>query len=162
MPRRKSPAFKKLYHGTSREACALIWARGIENEPATRHEPGDFGMGLYLTSDVARARSYGACLLEFLVDTRHFAGIANPYFFVGGRAIWPTTRPERVFYSVVFDSLGRMKTVDKAYSIADRTRASARAREVMLAAGFSGILTRYQGDAVVFDLSTVRTMTELS
>lgn len=159
IPRVTSPLY---YHGTSPEVCARIWEQGVAFESTRRLDAGDFGAGLYLTTNVPRARSYGKCLLAFLLDTRRYARISNPYFLVNGRSVWPTTRAERIFYAVAFDAHGRMRTVDRFYSADERRVFAERVRQAMLGAGYAGIVTAYQGDAVVFDLETIQAMSERS
>jgi len=158
--KRKTSASMRLYHGTSREACESIWENDV-GVSGTRREPGDFGYGFYLTKSLVRARSYGPCVLEFLIDTRHYARVDNPYFTSGFNMFWPTTTDERLFYSLAFGSGGEMKTVKG--SPESRLLAAVRIRNAFLGAGYKGIVTKYAGgEVVVFDADSIKVMSAVS
>jgi hypothetical protein len=143
----------RLFHGTGH--AATILAEGFDLE-APRHDPGDFGHGVYLTDSLGRAKSYGEPL-EIRVDVSRYARIPCPYFLDGLTALEPSTAPERLFHALAFPegSAGPMATVKGQ----QRTATAHAIRDAFLAAGYAGIIAgpddRDQREVVVFDLSTI-------
>lgn len=133
-----------FFHGTSK--WATIRREGFQLEAPRRSDPGDFGWGIYLTKDAARARSYGEVICVVL-DTGRLARIANPYFIKGLEPQKPQTPLEELYYSIAFAN-GEMQTIHSA----DRAQAAKNIRTQMMAAGYTGIMSKYGGsETVIFE-----------
>lgn len=141
---------ESFYHGTNRPDEVL--AKGFDIDAPRRCDPGDFGWGVYLTAQLARATSFGK-VLSVRVDLTRFALVPNPYFLENGKSVLPATPEEKLFYECVFHE-GGMKTVTARGE--ERAQNAKEVRRVFLAAGYTGIRTlTYDREAVVFDPSTI-------
>jgi len=148
---------ERFYHGTSLDAAGVIVQEGFRLDMPQAHDVGDFGQGIYLTHELARAQSYGRAILTVEADVTHCARVPNPYFLDGLRTVEPRTEAERLFFLIAFDSAGRMRTCGPHVQAAARAHAAHELREAFLDAGYTGIVTdRPDGEAVIFDLAAVR------
>lgn len=145
---REQRATMILYHGTTRERADAIERDGLDPDATRRSDPGDFGMGIYLTARRSRAKAYGPAVFRVEVDPSKLARISRPYFLDGFKQVEPETPEERMFYAIAFDDRGEMLTV-KGGNREAVSRAVARA---FLRAGYTGIATEHSGgEVVVFD-----------
>lgn len=142
-----------LYHGT---LCPNeILARGFDIDAPRRCDPGDFGWGVYLTSNIARAKGYGT-VLAVEVDLSALALVPNPYFLTpeGGR-LRSTSPMEELFYGYVFaEGPAFMRTVNSRGE--EREAHAKEVRKIFLTAGYKGIRTyTYDRETVVFDTTAI-------
>lgn len=145
-------AVETFYHGTNAANASLIIIHGFDVDAPKRCDPGDFGCGIYLTSELSRARSYGDTVLAVTIDTDNFARIRNPYFLEGLKSLKPKGAVERLFYGVAFDKNGDMLTVTGD----DREAASREVAITFLDADYDGIVAGPWGpnsgiEVVMFD-----------
>lgn len=140
-----------LYHGSS--AWEKILEVGFDLEHPRRSDPGDFGWGLYLSANPARARSYGK-VLKVSLDPSRLAYISNPYFLDRFERVEPKTEEEKLFYGLVFDG-DIMKTVNLPSDL--RVAAAKLVRQVFLEKGYTGIRTSLDDEeTVLFSLSAIQ------
>lgn len=57
-----------FYHGTNKDRASSIVQDGVDLEHPRKSDPGDFGLGFYVTKSLASAKSYGECVLLVEVD----------------------------------------------------------------------------------------------
>lgn len=145
---------KWLLHGTNYPEKIL--QEGFSMEAARRSDPGDFGWGIYLTNQKARAASYGT-ILQVHVDTSKMAFIKNPYFLNPDGSLAPrATQEEKLFYEQVFPhGEDWMNTVLARGD--ERVANCKRVRELFMGHGYTGIKTAWMDqETVVFDLNVIQ------
>lgn len=161
----------RVYHGTSAANAQSIMENGFDvNAPRTR-DPGDFGFGMYFTTDRERAERHGEAVLEAVVDlamietiqTAYFGGIAFTDCVVDGEISCepcgtkyePEDQFEKMFHALAFTDDGTMKTCAGGLSIEDKTNASKMIQRVCLAMGVFGIWSIDESEIVVFTSSAI-------
>lgn len=141
-----------LYHGTSKEAAPAMLRDGIDINHPRKADPGDFGLGFYLTGLLVRAKACGRVILTVVIDDSEYAYIPNPYEPDDSEA-------GRLFKSLAFDENDNMLTCASCFSKEKRFAVSRQIREEFIAHGYKGIKSDYHdGEYVVFDLSTIKKM----
>jgi len=93
----------RYLHGTHPDTAEKVLADGFDVEVPRRSDPGDFGWGVYLTSKLSRAKSYGSTILEVEIDEVQFVRMTNPYFLDGLKSVEPSTFAEKLFHRIAFD-----------------------------------------------------------
>ena len=143
------------YHGT--DSARMILANGFSNIVARKRDPGDFGWGVYFTTDYDRADRHGESVIKVGIDMYRMALIDNPYFSESGHDTLPLTATEKLFYDAVFVRTAHSRTMTTCCGEwENRIAAAKRVRQVFLANGFTGITTRREDrETVVFDTSTI-------
>jgi hypothetical protein len=135
------------YHGTP--SYQKILDSGFDIEAERRHDPGDFGWGIYVVANLPRAKTYGN-VLGVVFDASDCAYISNPYFIKGFDKVEPETEVEKLFTSIAMDDDWNMLTIRG--SLKDRIRVCKEIRRVFLERGYTGIISDYaKGEAVIFD-----------
>lgn len=151
---------KTFYHGSP--VYEEILRRGFDHDAPRRCDPGDFGWGVYLTAQLARAKCHGP-VLEVRVETSRLAFIRNPYFLKDLQSFPPETPEEKLFHELVFGDRGEMRTV-KTFPGETPTRDAVcrEVQRVFLLEGYSGITTGMDDqETVLFDLSAVLLVSNL-
>lgn len=139
------------YHGTPRWQAVID--NGINIDAPKHSDPGDFGWGIYLTTKLTRAKTYGRVFVVE-ISTSKMAYIPNPYFLDGLRRLAPITEEEKLFYSLAYGADGEMLTVQGSKE--ERIAAACRIQRSFLDAGYSGIVSDYdRGETVLFDSSPI-------
>jgi 8-oxo-dGTP diphosphatase len=157
----------KLYHATSARSAASMLKSGVNLDAKRVRDPGDFGWGFYTTGDLERADYMGERILEVFIDQSRFAYLPYPYFLVPRKrdvhGFWepqrhrPSTKAERLFYSIAFSEDGRMKNVRGTE--AERIRIAKEIRNAFLRNGYAGIITPHDGgETVIFDPAAITGM----
>ena len=158
----------RMYHGTSAANAQSIMENGFDvNAPRTR-DPGDFGFGMYFTTDRDRAERHGEAVLEVVVDDEMIEGLQSAYFgglkyepcdVTGyrpcGTKIEPKTQFQKVFHALAFRNDGRMMTCAGFQSLEDKTNASKMIQRVCLAMGVVGIWSVNESEIVLFTSSVI-------
>ena len=85
------------YHGTP--SYKKILASGFDIDAPRKHDPGDFGWGIYVVGNLPRAKAYGK-VLGVIFDTLSCAYIPNPYFIKGIDKIEPQNEVEKLFTDI--------------------------------------------------------------
>ncbi len=142
----------KLLHGTNLEAAESIIKNGVDMFHPRKKDPGDFGMGFYLTSSLIRANVNGHSILEVDLDVSKFAFIADPYNP-------DTSTMAQVFKSLAFNDKDEMLTCVHSVRFEERREVCMRIRNNFLTMGFQGIQTKHNGDeTVVFDVASIKSI----
>lgn len=148
-----------FYHGTQDlpALLAAFEAGELTHDHAVKRDPGDFGLGFYVTRSRVKAAAYGQIILV-QIDISGFAHIPNPYFIAGElEEVTPRTDVEKLFHELVFDKYG-MRTV--AGALEDRHAVAVRITERFMRAGYNGIRTStYGDDVVVFNPAAIKGIT---
>jgi len=132
----------RLFHGTGAEEAKFILGAGFDFRPEAerRRDPGDFGWGVYLTNDLARAREMGEVVLVVVIDKRRFAHIPNPYFLRLGHEVEPMTDLEKLFHEIAFEG-SEMLTCASTTPWERRVIVAQTLQREFLARGYVGIIT---------------------
>jgi hypothetical protein len=142
---------RRYFHGTDK--WREILASGFKMEGTGKHDPGDFGYGIYFSPRLTVARCHGR-VLKVRIDVSEFAHVPNPYFLESGKNVKPETEVEQLFHLITFHG-NNMETVR-----GERRERTARAvRDTFLAKGFKGICTSHHGgEVVVFDTRAIQSI----
>lgn len=130
----------RMFHGTGVEEANLILGAGFDFRADRRRDPGDFGWGIYLTADLARAQEMGEVVLVVIIDKRKFAHIPNPYFLLLGQERKPETELEKLFHGIAFDG-STMLTCASTVPWERRVVVAQTIQREFLDRGYSGIIT---------------------
>ena len=144
-----------VYHGSVEPERVL--QEGFRLVQPRASDPGDMGRGIYTTTRYSRANCYGRAVLECRLDVTWYARITNPYFLHRLGELQPETLDEHVFYELAFQRRnGRTDMLTINGDKEERLAAAERVRDGMLAAGYTGIVTDYEGECVSYDLNTIQ------
>lgn len=146
-----------VYHGSV--APERVLQEGFRLVQPRLGDVGDMGRGIYTTTRYSRAACYGQTVLECRLDVTRYARIPNPYFLHQLGELQPETLDEHVFYALAFRQSERgadMLTING--SKAERFAAAERVRDGMLSAGYTGIVSGYEGECVSYDLNTIQAL----
>lgn len=166
----------RFYHATDLDTVARMLTGDFFRE-TSHHDAGDFGAGIYVTTDVRHARQYmprGGVVLVFDVELERFALITDPYkdYRREGRG-----DAARLFGSVA----GRVRLSDPIESLPlagfdwgrslwgrypevylgtlqgpDRVGVARAVRKAFLDVGYAGIATKlYGSETVIFNPTTI-------
>jgi hypothetical protein len=140
-----------FYHGTEKQRALSMLSNGVDLGHPNKSDPGDFGLGFYLTENLSRAKAYGQTIIKVEVDLSQFAYIDNPYLKTHD------TPESRLFYQMAFIG-DKMVTVGHIHP-ACRLAICRAIREEFMVNKYKGICTKYSGgETVVFDLSSIKSM----
>ena len=147
-----------VYHGSV--APERVLQEGFRLVKPRLGDPGDMGRGIYTTTRYSRAACYGQAVLECRLDVTLYARIPNPYFLHQLGELQPETLDEHVFYALAFEHQDEHRTAMPTVNgnAEERLAAAERVRDGMLAAGYTGIVTEYEGECVTYDLNTIQAL----
>lgn len=134
-----------LYHGTP--SWEEVLKSGFNTEADRLTDVGDFGWGIYLTSNRARAQCHGK-VLRVSIQTHNMAFIKNPYFLKNGKATKPdpSNRYAQIFYDIAFAEDGK-KMLTVGGTEAERIAVAERIRDTFVYDNsIHGIVTQHTDD----------------
>lgn len=153
------------YHGSPN--LQRILDEGFDIDAPRIRDTGDFGWGIYLTTQVGRARYHGesTAILAVEIDIDNFAYIQNPYFLYGPTTFrgpkqrgpfLPVTYEEHLFFDTVYDLTDNGHYVNRLIKGKQRKERAKLVRQVFMYAGYDGIITDIQeGEAVIFNTDAI-------
>lgn len=142
-----------FFHGTTLDAALSMMKVGVDLYHPRKSDPGDFGLGFYLTGDIVRARAYGKAILIAALDMSEYAYIPSPYEPDDSKA-------GKLFRELAFAEDGNMRTCYSGFSKEQRQQISVEIRDKFLSWGWKGIRSDYSGGEIAcFDLATIKKLT---
>jgi len=121
-----------------------ILQEGFRLDVRHASDPGDFGLGVYFTTSIHRARAIGRVILEVFLDLEN-----------------PLELSEEAAYALVLDKLG-FDTIHGHGVPALRVREARKARDWFLGRGHDTLIVKKQSgdlEVVVYDLTSIGPVT---
>lgn len=132
------------YHATDMANASMILRGGFRLDVNHKHDPGDFGQAVYLTTSLARARAIGKVILTVELDLNS-----------------PLELSDSDAYALVIDKLG-FDTIHGKNHPGGRHEAAEKAREHFLADGHDALIScrnvpcEEEMEIAVYDLKAIK------
>jgi hypothetical protein len=129
------------YHATDMSRASMILREGFRLDVSHKHDPGDFGQAIYLTTSLPRARAIGKVILTVDLELKS-----------------PLELSDKAAYALVIDVLG-FDTIHGKSHLGGRHEAAEKAREHFLADGHDALISKRGVDDLeiaVYDLKAIK------